>query len=303
MFPPFPVDLLVAGIPLPTHHMALKTNQTSLHRHHRQSLLTILLTYNPTTPLPPSELPLLTHILSFDHKNYHVWTYRSWLCRTFPNPLLTITIDPTPTSTKITNPELTNMDMMLDEDLLNNSAWSHRYFVLFGHVELELMTTHEWTRNELFSPAGRVELAKTLDRRVVDAEVAYTMQKIGVAPQNASAWNYLRGVAKRVALPVGEMRVFCEGFVRSKEEGGEEMAQREDVVESTRRVTLADETELEFLGDGVRSSHAIDWLSELYAEEGRKEEAKRCLRALGEKWDPIRKNYWEYRVKRIDGEL
>ena len=105
---------------------------------------------------------------------------------------------------------------MLEEDLLNNSAWSHRYFVIFGHIELELMTLHNWTRNELFSASGREELAKRLDTRVVRAEVAYTKQKIGVAPQNASAWNYLRGVVKRVGMEgwQGEMRGFCEGFVR-----------------------------------------------------------------------------------------
>ena len=194
---------------------------------------------------------------------------------------------------------------MLEEDLLNNSAWSHRYFVLFGHIELELMTLHNWTRNELFSASGREELAKRLDTRVVRAEVAYTKQKIGVAPQNASAWNYLRGVVKRVGMEgwQGEMRGFCEGFVRPVDLAeGEEG--RGGLVRGTQRMGLGGgERELDFLGDGVRSSHAIDWLSEIYQEEGRKEEAKRCLRALGEKWDPIRRNYWEYRVKRIDGVL
>jgi hypothetical protein len=43
-------------------------------------------------------------------------------------------------------------------------------------------------------------------------------------------------------------------------------------------------------------------LAEIYAAEGTeagRERARRCYRALAERWDVIRKNYWDYRVKKL----
>lgn len=121
-----------------------------------------------------------------------------------------------------------------------------------------------------------------VDETVVEREVEYAQKWIRVAPQNASPWNYLRGTLRRAGRKGEGMRQLCEGFVREEGEDGV--------------------GELDFEGDGVRSSHAIEWLSEIYAEEGTeegKEKARRCLKALGEKWDVIRRNYWEYRVKKL----
>jgi protein farnesyltransferase/geranylgeranyltransferase type-1 subunit alpha len=52
----------------------------------------------------------------------------------------------------------------------------------------------------------------------------------------------------------------------------------------------------------VRSSHALDLLAEIYAEKGDKELATTCLRRLGEKWDPIRYGYWEWRWGMLEAE-
>jgi len=45
----------------------------------------------------------------------------------------------------------------------------------------------------------------------------------------------------------------------------------------------------------VRSSHALDLLAEVYAEEEERERAGRVLELLARRYDPIRKNYWDYR--------
>lgn len=74
--------------------------------------------------LPPGETDFLAHILSFDSKNYHVWTYRQWLCRRFSDSLLA------------TDVELDAIDVLINDDVRNNSAWNHRYFVCFGAEEL-----------------------------------------------------------------------------------------------------------------------------------------------------------------------
>jgi protein farnesyltransferase/geranylgeranyltransferase type-1 subunit alpha len=60
--------------------------------------------------------------------------------------------------------------------------------------------------------------------------------------------------------------------------------------------------DLDFEGSAVRSSHAIELLSDIYALEGTdasKERARKCLTALGNKWDIIRKNYWDYKANKL----
>ncbi|ETN38751.1 uncharacterized protein HMPREF1541_06789 [Cyphellophora europaea CBS 101466] len=228
--------------------------------HHRQSLLSLL---PESSVLPPSEISFLAHILSFDAKNYHVWTYRQWLCRRYASTLL---VDP--------SPELIEMEKLLNDDCRNNSAWSHRYFVVFGLEELELMEKGDKVRKEILD-----EGLLPVDEAAVEREIAYAKEWIEVAPQNPSPWNYLRGVLKRAGRNLQSEREFCETFVRPAGEEG---------------------VELDFEGDAVRSSHAIDWLSQAYVEQGTeegKEKARRCLQALGTKWDIIRKNYWDYRAK------
>lgn len=48
--------------------------------------------------------------------------------------------------------------------------------------------------------------------------------------------------------------------------------------------------------DDIYSSHALDLLADIYAEdEGNKEEAKKALDLLATRFDPIRAHYWNYR--------
>ena len=172
------------------------------------------------------------------------------------------------------------MEKMLNEDCRNNSAWSHRYFVVFGHEELEEMEKGHKIRKEILE-----EGVLTVDLDILTRELEFTRGWIEMAPQNPSPWNYLKGVLKRAGRPLATEREFCESFVRPPGGAGLEEGQ-----------------ELDFEGDAVRSSHAIDCLSEIYTAEGTeegKERARRCLQALGSKWDIIRKNYWDYRAKNL----
>jgi len=47
--------------------------------------------------------------------------------------------------------------------------------------------------------------------------------------------------------------------------------------------------------DDIYSSHALDLLADVYAEEGGKDDAKKALDLLADKYDPIRARYWNYR--------
>ena len=48
--------------------------------------------------------------------------------------------------------------------------------------------------------------------------------------------------------------------------------------------------------DDVHSSHALDLLADIYAEEeNSREKAEKALELLATKYDPIRANYWNFR--------
>ena len=172
--------------------------------------------------------------------------------------------------------------------------------MLESQQNLDPKTTNPLIRKDLFSQRNggsrKNEDGNLLpvENNVRDREVDYAKTIIERTPQNPSPWNYLRGVLCRCDIPQAEFMDFCEKFVRG---GGEA-----DTTSSS-TVRADEERELDYEADTVRSSHAIAWLAEIYAEEKPeegKEKATRCWRALGSKWDPIRKNYWEWRIKGME---
>jgi len=89
-----------------TEHM--KTYQVW---HHRRLLLQIL-----KTPVP--ELAFIESVLDIDSKNYHTWSYRQWLLAHFNDDALW-------------TGEIPYVERMLEKDFRNNSAWHHRFFVVW----------------------------------------------------------------------------------------------------------------------------------------------------------------------------
>ncbi|KAK1754525.1 hypothetical protein QBC47DRAFT_384149 [Echria macrotheca] len=218
--------------------------------HHRHLLVdsyypTIAEDAEATKEFGAAEQAFLTRILAEDAKNYHVWSYRSYLV-----DKLGMWDDPG---------ELAAVEDLIDADVRNNSAWSHRFFLVFSHPA---RSTPGVAATEP-DPAAPSE--------IVDREVSYAKDKIVLAPQNQSPWNYLRGVLVKGGRKLAEAEEFSSQFVVGLGEGGG----REEVT----------------------STHALDLLAEIYAEKGDKERADLCLRRLGEKWDRIRVGYWEWRRK------
>ncbi|KAL8747898.1 MAG: hypothetical protein Q9190_000284 [Brigantiaea leucoxantha] len=201
--------------------------------HHRQMLMTHIST------LPSTELPFLARMFAKDAKNYHVWSYRQWLVRHF---------------SLWDTDEIPYIDSLLAADVRNNSAWNHRWFVLFGqHVDPN-------------SGLGMDDAGNIVDEDLVDEEVLYVQGKIRLAPQNPSAWNYLRALLRKRGGSLVECRKFAEEFADVERE------------------------------DQVRSSHALDFLADCYAEvERERERAGKALELLARRYDPIRRNYWNYR--------
>lgn len=71
--------------------------------------------------------------------------------------------------------ELDYTETLISEDLRNNSAWNHRYFVLKRTKQLE-------------------------DENLIKKEVIFTVENIIKVPDNESTWNYLRGILSGVGL-------------------------------------------------------------------------------------------------------
>lgn len=213
--------------------------------HHRQLLVDH---YHPQIAADPdavaklarSETQFISTMLAEDTKNYHVWSYRQYLVRKLS--LFNLA-------------ELLSTQNLIEDDVRNNSAWSHRFLVVFSDPERSTEGSHP-TEHDPKVPAD-----------VLDREVAYAKEKILIAPQNQSPWNYLRGVLAKGGRKMGEVKEFAEGFVDGLGTEDEE----------------------------VRSSHALDCLAEAYLEEGDKEKARLCLERLADRWDPVRAGYWRYR--------
>lgn len=99
----------------------------------------------------------------------------------------------------------------------------------------------------------------------------YTKAAIRKAPQNQSPWNYILGIIRAAELPKSTLKDFAGEFA--------------DVQRP----------------DDVHSSHALDLLADVYAEEeDSKENAEKALELLATKYDPIRANYWNFRKGLLD---
>ncbi|CAG7990631.1 unnamed protein product [Penicillium olsonii] len=162
--------------------------------------------------------------------------------------------------------ELEDVEALLKADVRNNSAWNHRYMLRFGPRDTSpdagMVNAGDMTTAP--TDKGRLPL---VDEDVIDGELKFAQEAILRAPENRSPWWYARGVLRAAGRGVGEWEGFATGFVS---EGA------------------------------VKSSHAVEWLADVYAESGGATDAVRMLTMLKEKYDPIRKNYWDYRIRKLD---
>lgn len=154
--------------------------------------------------------------------------------------------------------ELGDVETLLAQDVRNNSAWNHRFMLRFGPREGEM---------DAGVPGSGTGRAPVVDEDVVDAELEFARRMVVKAPQNRSPWCYARGVLGVAGRGLEEWKEFAR----------------------------------EFVGDGeVKSTHAVEWLADVYLaekEKERRDEAVRMLELLRDRYDPVRRNYWDYRIK------
>lgn len=207
-----------------------------------------------------SETAFLTAMLAKDAKNYHVWSYRQWLVRRFD-----LFSDPA---------ELHRIESLLQHDIRNNSAWNHRWFLVFGQ--------------ELNDKSFEISDAQ------MTREVEFVKAAIRKAPQNESSWNYLRGLTGKIGSGVLDEE---DDMVRFAMEFAD--IERPEEVRSTHALNLLAEAWAE---QGSSPVSLDKKENEPPAENGKngnaqegKVKAGAALDLLANKYDPIRANYWNYR--------
>lgn len=105
------------------HHrrLLLTALKAQLEARTAASVVTTIDTDPDTEPVRAAalrELEFIAQGLQNDTKNYHTWAYRQWLLAYFADE-------------ELWAHELPWVEELLADDVRNNSAWHHRFFVVF----------------------------------------------------------------------------------------------------------------------------------------------------------------------------
>lgn len=169
--------------------------------------------------------------------------------------------------------ELDFVEELLDDDVTNNSVWSYRYFILNR------------------SPVGAFSGHKPGTVEFVQSEIDIMINKrIPQRYGNEATWVYLRGMlanteeeakysqekqVKRVFIGhfADQLRAFVTEIIEKTEPGNEEFT-------------------------GVRFAQTL--LLDLLLVASEKEKAIALLETLRDKTDKIRRNYWQWRINKVN---
>ncbi|KAF1950396.1 farnesyltransferas-like protein [Byssothecium circinans] len=201
-------------------------------------------------------------------KNYQIWHHRQTIIDGIGSPK--------------GEPEF--ISTMLEQDSKNYHVWSYRQwlvkrFGLFddeeelqwteGMIDADVRNNSAWNHRWFLVVGGRD--GGELPEEVVKREMEYAKREIRKAPQNQSPWNYLKGIVRQGKLPWSTLKDFALEFADMRRP------------------------------DDIYSSHALDLLADIYAEEeNNKDEARKALDLLATKFDPIRAHYWNFRKGLLD---
>ncbi|KAI9841205.1 MAG: CAAX geranylgeranyltransferase alpha subunit [Sclerophora amabilis] len=212
------------------------------------------------------EMNWLNEVALRHQKNYQIWHHRQVMMEKLGDP----------------SGEEAFITQMFQKDAKNYHVWSYRQWLVrrFNLWDTEFPDVEKLLRDDVrnnsawnhryFIVFGR---EAQVNEEVIERELEYTKHAIVEAPQNESPWNYLRGVLRKAHRPLSSVKSFSSEFADLDKP------------------------------NEVRSSHALDLLADVYAEEeGSEQSALKALDLLAEKYDPIRSNYWNYK-KGLLGQL
>lgn len=238
------------------------------------------------------ELTWVNEIALDNQKNYQIWHHRQLLI----DHIFSSIRDDHDAVDALARSETAFMDAMFEEDSKNYHVWSYRHYLvrkldLFNTAELrsiegwikkDVRNNSAWSHRffVVFSDPSVCTMGSKatehdleIPDEIIDREIEFCKAAAFEAPQSQSSWNYLRGVLRKGGRKLGSVECFVGEFVKLGE------------------------------GEDVKSSHALDFMADVWAEQGKNVEAERALALLGDKYDRIRKGYWDWRIAALkDGE-
>jgi len=130
--------------------------------------------------------------------------------------------------------------------------------------------------------------------RILKRELIYAKQSISLAPSNASAWNYLRGLLTHTGTPFATVEVFVKPYTLASDSAAE--TEKRDIVDLDNPPPAAEAElpcvqALEFLADICEAQGASQ------REKEKTEKAVEIWKRLANEYDTIRKKYWEHRIR------
>jgi protein farnesyltransferase/geranylgeranyltransferase type-1 subunit alpha len=208
-----------------------------------------------------AELDWVSDTARTHQKNYQIWNHRMMVVDGLGD----------------CEGEVEFVEEMLGLDGKNYHVWSYRQWLcrrfglweegemgfVEGMLERDVRNNSAWNYR-WFLVNGKEGEKGVKDEEVREREARFAREAIAKAPQNPSPWNYLRGIAKVGGEGLRSLKGIAREYADVEREGG------------------------------VRSSHALDLLAEILVDED-KVRAGEALDLLAGTYDPIRKNYWEYR--------
>ena len=173
--------------------------------------------------------------------------------------------------------ELAYTEAMIDADVRNNSAWNERFFCVAEGSKGADDGAEEGADDD--AEEG------TAKRDRFDDELDFVERRIAVAPDNESAWNYLRGLLRHPDV----------GWTRGGWRG-ERVARAHCGAHASKGADSDASDSAPFL------RHAWSLLAESRLAAGDGKEAASAFAAL-ERRDPVRANYWAFRRAHVEGRL
>ncbi|XP_052771541.1 protein farnesyltransferase/geranylgeranyltransferase type-1 subunit alpha-like [Mya arenaria] len=208
------------------------------------------------------ELTYITNVINKHPKNYQVWHHRRVIVERLQDP----------------GRELDFTASILQDDAKNYHAWQHRQWVIreFDLWDNELGYVEKLLRDDLRNNSAWNQRYFVVNHTtgftddVIEREIRFTQDYIKKAPNNESAWNYLKGVLlDRQLQNYPSVLAFCQQLYE----------------------------------DRYRSPYLMAYMIDTYEEMLEQEsddraatlkKAEQLCNALADEYDQIRGEYWNY---------